>query len=67
MDRIIPCPCTKDCPKRSVECRSSCTKYKIYNGLKAREYEKRQKERECAELEYGFAKSFSNRFRNRRA
>ena len=36
----VPAPCYK-CDKRTLECRLTCGKYKIYHALKLKEYEQR--------------------------
>ena len=38
----VPDPCYK-CDKRTLECRLTCGKYKIYHALKLKEYERRLK------------------------
>ena len=41
---VYPCPCTKDCEKRTVHCKATCSAYKFYEIFKRREYEERAKE-----------------------
>ena len=50
----IESPCKQDCPNRSAYCRTECTKYKIYVALRNKEYERRNKQREQAALEYDY-------------
>ena len=38
----VPDPCYK-CEKRTLECRLTCGKYKIYHALKLKDYEQRAK------------------------
>ena len=38
----VPDPCYK-CDKRTLECRLTCGKYKIYHALKLKDYEQRLK------------------------
>ena len=61
MVKSVPCPCTKDCPKRQVGCRSSCCKYKIYETLKAKEYADKNAEREMANLSFAYTENFKKR------
>lgn len=43
--RLTECPC-RGCEKRTVECRLSCGRYKVYHTAKLKEYEKRKKANE---------------------
>ena len=36
-------PCTKDCPDRTVTCRTACEKFKEYRAWRDSLYEERQK------------------------
>lgn len=34
----MKCPCTRECARRAVGCRSGCNEYQIYAAEKAEEY-----------------------------
>ena len=61
--RETPCPCKQDCPNRNAHCRMSCMKYKIYEHMKGKEYEERQKQREKDALEYSYVEEKRKRIR----
>lgn len=42
-------PCKKDCPERSGECRSTCEKWKEFEGWKMAQYDVRRKRMELNE------------------
>lgn len=35
------CPCTPDCPKRSIYCKLDCKRIKVYEEIKRRKYKTR--------------------------
>ena len=37
----IPCPCTQDCPSRTITCKSTCSKHKLYLCFRDVEYARR--------------------------
>lgn len=41
---MIKSPCTPDCPERKCGCHAKCNKYKVYEAMRNRGYEKRQEE-----------------------
>lgn len=43
------CPCTRECPKRSPTCRTTCPEGKEWYEKKRQEYEEREKKREHAQ------------------
>lgn len=45
--KIIDCPC-RGCGKRTVNCRISCGRYKVYHTAKMKDYAKRRKEYQAA-------------------
>ena len=49
---MIPSPCSPECGCRSMECRLSCSKYKVYAALKKKEYAERQQQNEIRNAEY---------------
>lgn len=44
----MKCPCTKDCPHRSVDCRSGCREFKEYDRQRMKGYAERDRQREKA-------------------
>ena len=39
---MIKCPCSKECPSRSVECRKTCRPWIEYEADRRKEYERRR-------------------------
>ena len=36
------CPCSKDCPERTAECKKTCKRWKVYEEAKKVEYAQRK-------------------------
>lgn len=41
---MIKSPCTPNCPERKCGCHARCNKYRVYEAMRNRSYEKRQEE-----------------------
>lgn len=46
---MIKCPCTKECPSRTPECRKTCEAYREYEEYKREDYAQRTKKVQFAD------------------
>lgn len=59
------CPCTRDCTRRSAECRKECTAWREYEAIKQAEYAERERRMAEAELRSAPTAAQKNRARKR--
>ena len=53
------CPCTRECPKRSPTCRTTCPEGKAWYEKKLQQYAEREKKREQLSAKCGYFKNRS--------
>lgn len=58
----MKCPCTKDCPRRSCNCRSRCREFKEYDRQRMEGYVERDRQRAKAQALSPFSNPRFNRY-----
>ena len=58
----MKCPCTKDCPHRTCNCRSVCCEFKEYDRQRMAGYADRDRQREKALAVSPFSSPRFNRY-----
>ena len=58
----MKCPCTKDCPHRTCNCRSVCCEFKEYDRQRMEGYAERDRQRANAQALSPFSNPRFNRY-----
>ena len=58
----MKCPCIKDCPRRSCNCRSGCREFQEYDRQRMKGYTERDRQREKARAVSTFSCHRFNRY-----
>lgn len=58
----MKCPCTKDCPRRTCNCRSVCREFKEYDQQRMEGYVERDRQRAKAQALSPFSNPRFNRY-----
>lgn len=58
----MKCPCTKDCPHRTCNCRSVCREFKEYDRQRMEGYVERDRQRAKAQALSPFSNPRFNRY-----
>lgn len=54
-------PCTKDCTKRCVGCKSTCMRYRVYERMYAKYESKKLKDKEIRDLGFAFRENWEKK------
>ena len=58
----MKCPCIKDCPRQSCNCRSGCREFKEYDRQRMEGYVERDRQRAKAQALFPFSNPRFNRY-----